>query len=135
VCVCVCVQAYRGGGEVPGSAAAPPADLPGQTDREQRDGAGEDEESRAADAAAEPSGGETDGCFQDYYSRRGRRPRGQSINVSVACSATRGREEERRPHVHQEPPAEAGDHRQADHRGDQGETHTHTHTQDKIITM
>lgn len=39
-------------------AAAPPADLPGQTNDQQRDGAGEDEESRADDAAAQPHGGE-----------------------------------------------------------------------------
>lgn len=52
-------QARRGGGEVSRPASAPPADVPGQTNHQQRDGAGEDEEGRATDAAAKPSTGET----------------------------------------------------------------------------
>lgn len=59
VCVSILFQAGGGGGQVPGPAAAPSADLSGQTDDQQGDGAGEDEESRATDAAAEPCSGET----------------------------------------------------------------------------
>lgn len=52
-------QARRGGGEVPRSASASSADVSGQTNHQQRDGAREDEESRAADAATKPCSGET----------------------------------------------------------------------------
>lgn len=41
----LCVQTCRGRGEVPRLAAASAADVSGQTDHQQRNGAGEDEES------------------------------------------------------------------------------------------
>lgn len=58
VCVCLCVQACWGGGEVSWAAPPSPADVSGQTNHQQRDGAGEDEESRADDAAEKPCSGE-----------------------------------------------------------------------------
>lgn len=124
---CVFVQACRGGGEVPGASAAPPADVSGQTNHQQRDGAGEDEEGRATDAAAKPPDGESGSMF--FALGAARRTAGQQSNVFThpLClgQAESAREEERRPHVHQEPSAEAGEHRQTDQRGDQGETHVH----------
>lgn len=53
------LQARGGSGEVSRSAPPPSADLSGQANHQQRDGAGEDEESRATDAAAKPFSGET----------------------------------------------------------------------------
>lgn len=55
----MCLQASRGGGEVSGPSPTAAADISGQANDQQRDGAGEDEEGRAADAATKPCGGET----------------------------------------------------------------------------
>lgn len=59
VVVCALMQARGGSGAVSRPAPPPSADLPGQTNHQQRDGAGEDEEGRATDAAAKPRSGET----------------------------------------------------------------------------
>lgn len=70
VCVTLCklhisfiyLQACWGGGEVFRPASTPSAHLPGQTNHRQRDGAGEDEEGRATDAATKPCSGDTSGA-------------------------------------------------------------------------
>lgn len=103
-------------------AAAPPAHLSGQTNHQQRDGAGEDEESRADDAAAKPRHGKA-----SYGSRVDRTRCGHSgllvfMICFVTCVAERGRKEERWSETDQEPSAEAGEHCQTNHSGDQGET-------------
>lgn len=110
-----CLQTHRGGGVVSRPAAAPPADLSGQTNHQQRDGAGEDEESRANDATAEPCGGEMSDPVESN-GRRGDRThyrssrRVCSYDLVRHCVAERRREEERWTKTEQEPPAEAGEH-------------------------
>ena len=53
--MCVCVQAGGGGGLVSWPAPSQTADLPDQADDQQRDGPGEDEESRETDATTQPT--------------------------------------------------------------------------------
>lgn len=55
----ICLQARGGGGEVCRPAPPPPADISGQANHQQRDGARKDEARRATDAAKKPCGGET----------------------------------------------------------------------------
>lgn len=57
-------QACWGGGEVYRPASAPSADVSGQTNHQQRDGAGKDEEGRATDAAAKPCSSNASGTKQ-----------------------------------------------------------------------